>query len=77
LQKQNAALKKEYDEVVEDLEFAHTKYATLQRNYSLTKSEMKTQISAWVKKSEGHVMERQADEEQWKLDRSWEREKQQ
>ena len=67
----------EHDLVVEDLEYAHNKYATLQRNYTTTKSEMKTQISSWVKKNEGHSLERQADEEEWRLDRSrWEMDKQ-
>ncbi|KAL3904138.1 MAG: hypothetical protein SGILL_010185, partial [Bacillariaceae sp.] len=77
LQYEYDTLKKDHKVVVEDLEYAHNKYATLQRNYTTTKSEMKTQISSWVKKNEGHTLERQADEEQWKLDRSrWEMERQ-
>jgi hypothetical protein len=77
LQQRYNTLRKEHEVVLDDLEYAHNKYATLQRNYTTTKSEMKTQISSWVKKNEGHNLERQADEEQWKLDRSrWQMEKQ-
>jgi BTB/POZ domain len=77
LKEEHDQLKKEHKLVLEDLEFAHNKYASLQRNYTTTKSEMKTQISSWVRKNEGHTLERQADEEQWKLDRSkWEMDRQ-
>ncbi|KAG7347791.1 BTB/POZ domain containing protein [Nitzschia inconspicua] len=71
--KEHEKLKKDHQMVLEDLEFAHNKYASLQRNYTIAKSEMKTQISSWVRKNEGQSLERQADEEQWMLDRSkWE-----
>jgi hypothetical protein len=77
LQKAYDALQDEHKLVIQDLEFAHSKYASLQRNYTTNKSEMKTQISSWVKKNEGQSLERQADEEQWNLDRSrWEMDRQ-
>jgi len=53
----------------EEVRAAHEKTAISQRNHNSTKSEMKTQISSWMRKNEGTNQQRQAEQQQWEHER--------
>ena len=64
--------------MAQKLEVAQEKTATSQRNHNSTKSEMKTQISSWMRKNEGTNQQRQAEQQQWEHERlRWQMECQQ
>lgn len=67
-----------YKEMVVKLEVAQEQTAVSIRNHNGTKSEMKTQISSWMRKNEGTNQQRQAEHQQWEHERlRWQMECQQ
>lgn len=77
-QQQKLFMEDRYTEMAEKLEVAQQQTAISQRNHKGTKSEMKTQISSWMRKNEGTNQQRQAEQQQWEHERlKWQMEFQQ
>ena len=77
-QQQKLLMEDRYTEMTEKLEVAQEQTAISQRNHKGTKSEMKTQISSWMRKNEGTNQRRQVEQQQWEHERlRWQMECQQ
>ena len=75
---QKLSIENRCEEMAEELEVAQEETAVSQRNHNTTKSEMKTQISSWMRKNEGTNQLRQAEQQQWDHERlKWQMEIQQ
>lgn len=76
-EKRHDRLQTELKVVVEELKHTQKELEALRFNYATTKTEMKDQISGWVKKSEGQVLERREVEQKWKQEQfRWELDRQ-
>jgi hypothetical protein len=69
IQQELSTLKSRYEVITDDLQAAHKATAISDRNHRTTKSEMKTQISSWMRKNEGTNRNRVADEQKWEHER--------
>lgn len=77
-QQQKLLMEDRCKEMAKKLEIAEEQTAASQRNHTTTKSEMKTQISSWMRKNEGTNQQRQAEQQQWEHERlRWQMECQQ
>ena len=78
VKQQNLLMEGRYKKMAERLEQAKEEAAESQRNHNTTKSEMKTQLSSWVRKNEGTNYQRQMEQQQWEHERlRWQMECQQ
>mmetsp|Transcript_22134 Transcript_22134/g.52644 ORF Transcript_22134/g.52644 Transcript_22134/m.52644 type:complete len:644 (+) Transcript_22134:160-2091(+) len=66
---QKLCIENRCEEMAEELDVAQEETAVSQRNHNTTKSEMKTQISSWMRKNEGTNQLRQAEQQQWDHER--------
>jgi hypothetical protein len=69
IQQELSTLKSRYELMADDLQAAHKATAISDRNHGTTKSEMKTQISSWMRKNEGTNRDRVADGQKWEHER--------
>ncbi|OEU17354.1 BTB/POZ domain-containing protein [Fragilariopsis cylindrus CCMP1102] len=69
IQQELSTLKSQHEVITDDLQAAHKATAISDRNHRTTKSEMKTQISSWMRKNEGTNRDRVADEQKWEHER--------
>ncbi len=77
-QQQNLLMEDRCKEMAKQVEIAQDETAASQRNHDTTKSEMKTQISSWMRKNEGTNQQRAAEHQQWEHERlRWQMEVQQ
>lgn len=68
-EQQNLVMEDRFAEMAEKLEVAHEETATSERNHNTTKSEMKTQISFWMRKNEETNKQCQVEQQQWEHER--------
>ncbi len=77
-QQQALLLEDRCKELTQKVETAEDETAVSERNHNTTKSEMKTQISSWMRKNESTNQQRQAEQQQWEHERlRWQMEVQQ
>ena len=77
-QQQALLLEDRCKELTDKVEIAEDETALSERNHNTTKSEMKTQISSWMRKNEATNQQRQAEQQQWEHERlRWQMEVQQ
>lgn len=68
-QQQNLLMEDRCKEMAKKVEIAEDETAASQRNHDTTKSEMKTQISSWMRKNEGTNHQRMAEQREWEHER--------